>query len=84
MSAHLEAAINPLRSRAVRLEAWIRYESEEWASSHIERALPMTSLPQSYDYCREMGACIFALLEAQIDFRLIRRAEPTGIVGNPT
>jgi hypothetical protein len=78
MDAHLETALSTSRSRTVRLEAWVRYEAECWAQAHTDRALQMTSLPQSYEYCREIGDRIFALLEAQFGFRLIRKAASAG------
>jgi hypothetical protein len=63
-----------------RLDAWNSYEAIKWAQAHIERGLPMSELPKSYDYCLGMHVRITALLEAAINFRAIpRKAEPAAL-----
>jgi len=78
---HLGVALNPLRAEKVRLEAWVRYESETWARATIERGLPMSELPRSTAYCRELGERITALLEANLKFPDDRKALPAGTAG---
>lgn len=70
MVDELGTACNVLRSSFDRLEAWNRYEAEQWAKAHIERDLPMGALPKRYDYCLGMGDRINAWIEAEIGARL--------------